>query len=511
MSLIKRNGPRFVLIGLIVIVFVSGFFLFNMSNTTLGSQPNGIFRLATQPLDQTDPAFISADVEIAFANAVYDYLVDVDHNNLIAPRLATDWTTSEDGLTYTFNLAAGVNFHDGSALTPADVVYTFDRLRDPDVGSGAADLYSNVESISANGNSQVIFTLTDTNPFFLFDLADNRAVIVKTGSTDLADFNGTGPFRVVDTEITDQLSMEANPDYFIDGQPGIARLEFIYFSDQIAGIDALLSGQIEGVWRISNTQLESLSSEAGINAINVPTNGFDLVRLRSDRPPGNDPRVVQAIKLATDRNAIWEISQLGLGSVGRDSPIGPLFTSYFSEATPIPARNVAEAQALLADAGFPNGLDLELHFPNISRLEEFSITLQAQWAEAGINVTLLPEPESIYYGEGNWLEVDLGITGWGSRATPQFYFDVMLECGAVWNESQFCDDEFEQLSQLAGSTLDENARIDAYQEMQRILIERAPIIIPYFFAQTAAISNQFSGFNLKAFAGRTDFRTLTQN
>jgi peptide/nickel transport system substrate-binding protein len=86
----------------------------------------------------------------------------------------------------------------------------------------------------------------------------------------------------------------------------------------------------------------------------------------------------------------------------------------------------------------------------------------------------------------------------------------MLECDAIWNESHFCDEEFDNLSAIAGSTLDEAARIEAYAEIQRILIERGPVIIPYYFAQFAAISDQFEGFELKAFAGRTDFRNVSQ-
>jgi peptide/nickel transport system substrate-binding protein len=77
---------------------------------------------------QLDPAFASSDVEIAILNAVYDYLVDVDAANQIQPRLATNWEVSEDGLTYTFTLASGVTFHDGTPLTAEDVVWTFDRL-----------------------------------------------------------------------------------------------------------------------------------------------------------------------------------------------------------------------------------------------------------------------------------------------------------------------------------------------------------------------------------------------
>ena len=104
----------------------------------------------------------------------------------------------------------------------------------------------------------------------------------------------------------------------------------------------------------------------------------------------------------------------------------------------------------------------------------------------------------------------MGITGWGSRPVAQFYLDVMLECGAVWNESHFCDEELDRLSQIAGSTLNEDERIQAYKQIQQILIERGPIIVPYFFAQFAAISDQFEGFELKAFAGRTDLRTVSQ-
>jgi peptide/nickel transport system substrate-binding protein len=84
----------------------------------------------------------------------------------------------------------------------------------------------------------------------------------------------------------------------------------------------------------------------------------------------------------------------------------------------------------------------------------------------------------------------------------------MLECGAKWNETRFCDPEFDRLAKLAGSTLDEQKRIDAYHQIQRILIERGPMVVPYFFAQYGVISDHFEGFNLKPFSGRTDFRTV---
>lgn len=139
---------------------------------------SNVLRAALQPIQQTDPAFMSADSEIAFANAVYDYLVDVDADNRIQPRLAQDWIASDDGRTWRFLLAEGVTFHDGSPLTPSDVVWTFNRLRDPDVGGATTDLYSNIDAVEATGEREVTFQLAERNPFFLFDLTDNHAVIV---------------------------------------------------------------------------------------------------------------------------------------------------------------------------------------------------------------------------------------------------------------------------------------------------------------------------------------------
>jgi peptide/nickel transport system substrate-binding protein len=141
--------------------------------------------------------------------------------------------------------------------------------------------------------------------------------------------------------------------------------------------------------------------------------------------------VIQALKLATDRQAIYDLAVQGHGSIGRDSPIGPLYSQYFSEETPLPERDVEAARQLLIDAGYGDGLNIELHTPDTGNRPNLAVVLQSQWAEAGVNVEVMVEPESVYYGDNGWLEVDLGITGWGSRPYPQFYLDTMLVCDAV--------------------------------------------------------------------------------
>ncbi|MCL4803340.1 MAG: ABC transporter substrate-binding protein [Anaerolineae bacterium] len=468
----------------------------------------GTLRVAMQPIVNIDPIAISSDSEVLVANHVYDYLIDIDSLSNPVPRLATEWKTSEDGLTYTLELAEGVTWHDGSPFSAQDVVWTFDRLRTTE-GTPTFDLYSNITGVEATGGLEVTFTLANPNPFFLYDLSDNHALILKAGTTDAdTTFNGTGPFKVKNYSPEDRIEMVANEDYFVLGQPRLAGVDIIFFNDDAAAVEALRGGQIDLAMRMSTALFSSLQDVPGITTSSIPTNGFDLIRLRSDRAPGNDPRVIQALKLATDREAILNVVQQGYGALGNDSPIGPLYDAYHDETAIPPARDVEAARALLAEAGYADGMKITLHTPDTGGRPDLAAVLKEQWAEVGVDVEISVEPESVYYGDDGWLEVDLGITGWGSRPYPQFYLDVMLVSGAKWNESHFSDAEFDALAATAGTTLDEEERIKAYSDIQHLLIERGPIIIPYYFAQFGAISDNFSGLSLNAFAGRTDFRPV---
>ena len=482
--------------------------LIAMSGLALAQE--GRLRVGIDVPVQLDPAFASSDAEITVLNAVYDYLVDVDAANNPVPRLADAWTVSEDGLVYSFELRAGVTFHDGSPLTAADVVYTYDRLRDASLELPTADLYSNIAAVTASGDLEVSFTLSETNPFFLFDLSDNHALIVQDGASELGStFNGTGPFVVQSYQAEDRMILAANPDYFVAGKPGVAELELIFFADQSASVSAIRGGQLDLIMRMPTPLFQSLLNVDGIDTVTVPTNGFDLIRLRSDRAPGNDPRVVEALKLGIDRDQITEVVTEGTAVVGSDSPIGPLYEAYHRADIVPPARDPARARELLAEAGYPDGLALELHTPDSGDRPDLAVVLKEQLAEAGFEIEIVVEPESVYYGDNNWLEVDFGITGWGSRPIPQFYLDVMLVCDAVWNESHHCDEEFDRLANIAGTTLDEAERIEAYAEIQRMLASSGPIVIPYFFPQFGAINDDFTGLAMKAFPGRTDLAQIT--
>jgi peptide/nickel transport system substrate-binding protein len=288
----------------------------------------------------------------------------------------------------------------------------------------------------------------------------------------------------------------------------LEKIDFVFFNDQTAQVEALRSGQVDLVMLISADLFNTIKDEPGLLPLETATNSFDLVRLRADRAPGDDPRLMQALRHATDRQAIFDLVLQGHGALGKDTPIGPMYSQYFSKDLQVPERDIEAAQKLLAEAGYPDGIDLVLHTPDTGNRPNLAVVLKDQWAEAGINVEVKVEPESVYYGDDGWLAVDLGITGWGSRPYPQFYLDTMLVCGSNWNESHFCDSEFDRLAKLAGTTLNEDERVEAYNQIQALLVDRGPTLIPYFFSQLGAISEKFSDFQMKPFPGRSDLSTI---
>lgn len=471
---------------------------------TAFAQETGTLRIAWLTPATLDPRSASGDSEIAFLNAVYDYLINTDSASSLVPGLASSWEVNDDGLQYTLQIREDATFHDGSPLTVDDVLWTIQWHQEAE--GTVAGLLSNVESFEAGEGNTLVITLANTNPDFLFNLTDNKLVILKAGAEAIGEeFNGTGAFILEEYSPGDRAIFTANENYW-GGAPSLERLEFIFFDDQQAGISAVQGGLADAILRLDNASFLNFVGDANFTATDIPTSGHHLVRLRADRAPGDDVRVRQAFKLATDRQAIWDRIQLGFGAVGKDSPIGPAFAAYFLEDAEVPPRDPAAAAALLEEAGYPDGLDMTLHVPNSGNFPDLATTLAAQWEEAGIRVEIQLEDENAYYVE-DWLETDLGVTGWGARPFPQFYLDVAYQTGAVWNESHYSNERVDELIDLARTTLDQDERTAAYHEIQQIMLDEGPIIVPYFFAQFMVMASNVEGVELQPFAGRTRFNT----
>ena len=486
---------------------------------TIGAQDSGsVLRVGVVAPVQLDPHLGTNDPEILFNRQIYDYLIDVSPEGDLVPQLATDWEISDDGLTYTLNLAEGVTFHDGTEFSSADVVFSFERLQQ--LESPALNLLGDF-TIDAPDASTVVFTLESPNADFLYGVGSRWSFILKDGTEevnvlteDLSNFVGTGPFVLESYSDGEGAELVANDNYWADGQPQLAGLNMVFINEQQAKIDAVRGGAVDIVIRLSADRIEELRSFEGLNVLTRPTNLHPVVRLRSDEGfLGEDPRIMQAMKLATDR----ELLVLDLfgneeaAVVGNNDPVGPAYGQFYE---PIPDEYDPEAACeLLAEAGYPDGLGADEPLPfyvvDAFNYPDMAVLLQDQWSQACINVDLLVRPENVYYGDNEWLEVELGVTGWGSRPIPQQYFTEAYVTGASFNESKFSDEEVDALVEQAAVTTDTEERAAIYQEIAGIFAERGPIIIPFFAPTVGAASERVQGLELNAFPGRTDFRSVT--
>jgi peptide/nickel transport system substrate-binding protein len=486
-----------------------------LGNAALAQDTGNVLRIGTNAPSNLDPAFQPNDPDTLFNRAIYDYLIDVLPDSSFAPNLATDWTISEDGLTYTFPLREGVTFHDGSSFSSADVVYTFDRL--VEVGSPALNLLGDFE-ITAPDASTVVFTLPQPNADFLFGVASRWALIIKDGEDapnvltedgSFENFNGTGPFILDSYALGASAAFVRNENYWREDEPKLDRVEFTYIDDPVAQVDALLGGQVDFIFKLPVEQISRLENQDGISVLERPTSQHPVIRLRADQGPGTDVRVRQAFKLATDREALNEVVLQGRGTVANNDPISPVYGAFFDSSIENPSYDPDAARALLAEAGYPDGLTLTLYTPDSLGYPDLATVLQQQWAEAGINIDIVVRPENVYYSTDEWSTVDLGITGWGARPTPQ---QTLLEAYAstgIYNESHWSDEELDALIAEAGVTADTDARAAVFHQISQIFNERGPIIVPWFAPIISATRSNVQGLEVAPYPGSTDLRGVS--
>jgi len=492
--------------------------LFTMSGIA-AAQDGGVLRVGMNAPENLDPATGSNDPEILFNGTIYDYLIDVRPDNTLAPNLASGWEMSDDGLTYTFALVEGVQFHDGSDFTAADVVFTFERLKA--VESAALGLLGDFE-VAADGDYTVVFTLAGLNADFLYGIASRFAFILKEGTENpgvlgegddvFSNFIGTGPFVLAEYSAGERAFLTANENYWIEGQPMLGGIEFLFIDDSLTQIDALRSGAVDFIFKLDVSQVATLEGESDIVITEVVSNQHPLIRIRSDEGHlGEDARIRQAFRLTTNREELLLTVQEGRGLVGNNDPIGPTYGDFFAEIDN-PAFDSAAACDLIQEATGEARLGpIDFYVDNALNFESLAVALQQQWSEGCIDVNILMRESGVYYANNEWMEVDLGITGWGHRPVPQIYLNIMVAGDAVWNEAHFADAEVDELIAQASVTADTMARAEIYAQISTILAERGPYVIPWFSSLIGAASSIVEGLEMHPFPGLTDFRSVSIN
>ena len=480
----------------------------------ISSKHGGILRHAYHAPANLDPAMLGTITDGHIGRQWSDFLVFIGEDNEpdINRSVAEEWGSDDSGTVWTFDLRQGILFHDGKEMTSRDVKFTFDRLRDPDVGAATVDLYSNIVEITTPDDYTVVFQLENPNPDFLKDLADYHALIMDADNDDFAtNWNGTGPFMIDRYIPEDRIVFVRNPDYWMtddDGYPlpYLDGMEFIFLDEPSAQVEALRGGQVDYLIYLPVEFVSVLEADPDVTIYSEPSNSTYVIRMRADMAPTDDVRVRQALKLATDRKAILDVAFEGMGVTGRDTPIGPSYGEFYLDV-PEPQRYLEKARELLAEAGYPDGFTFTLHAMTLSPVPSIATIWKEQLADIGVEVDIQLAPAEVYYE--NWLEVQFGITDWAARPYPQPYLDLAYRCGAPWNETHWCDDEHDQLARAASMEMDPDERVRLYHEIQEIFMERGPIIIPFFVDNLWGASTDLKGIQPTSALGfALDLRTV---
>ena len=442
------------------------------------AQPKGTFRQAHEvgfgTASDMDP--ISRGRVFHVTEKVMSRLVRPGLDGKPAPDLAVSWSANANATEWTFKLREGVRFHNGKPFTAADAAYSLKRVQDPKLDSPARAAIGMVSRIDAVDPTTLKLTLSAPFADLPLILTDYRLMVIPEGSGDTIKSTGigTGPFKVEKFDAQGTSVLVANTDYY-DGAPGVARMEIIGIPDAQARFQALLGKQIDMMPGLTAQQKTLLERMGGFTLQEIPTGNWRGIVLHTGMKPFDDVRVRRAVRLAVDRKAMLGLAAGGAGTVGCDTPVGPR-DQYRSTRTC--GQDIAAAKALLAQAGYPNGLDMEL---NVATLEAvwpaMAEAFQQQVAAAGIRVKIVTVPTDGYWSNV-WMKRPATMTRWNDRPADSALNEV-YRSGMKWNESGFKDAKFDTMLDGARSELSFERRRARYVEAQDYLWENGGTVVGF--------------------------------
>ncbi|KLN59050.1 peptide ABC transporter substrate-binding protein [Kiloniella spongiae] len=423
-----------------------------------------------------------------------------------SPDLAVDWSTNEDATVWTFKLRKGVTFHDGSSFDAMDVLYSLNRVLDPEADSPARSAVKMIQSLEAIDAQTVKIILNTPFADMPLQLMDYRLRMIpeNSGDTIATSGIGTGPFKVEKFDAEGTTILAANENYW-EGAPGVARMEIIAIPDGQARLQALLGGQIDMERGITPQQRVMISGSDKFTIQEIPTGNWQGLVFRTDVEPYSDPRVRKALRLVADRRALVDLVLGGGGVVSCDTPVEPNDQYRASISCP---QNIEGAKALLAEAGYPDGLEINVH---VATLEPtwpiLAVAYQAQAEKAGIRVNVVQTPTDGFWNEV-WMKKDIYATRWNERPADQVLHEVYLST-AKWNESYFKDEVFDKMLSDARRELEFEKRRALYVAAQEYLWENAGTLIPYHVTRFVGVSSRVSNLdNVKNDAVRWNLITV---
>lgn len=466
------------------------------STTNSNSGNNKVLRTAlfTEP---TDLSPVSGNIITQDITAqLYPALLRYDEGVKAKPYLAEKWTVSSDSLTYTFNLNPAAKWTDGKAITSADVKFTFEELL-PKYLAPAKLNYGDIKSIETPDEKTVIFKLKRPYAALIKLFGNAYATIVpkhiyegtdpsKNGNSLNAAVTG-GPFKFKSWDKGQSITLERNPDYFV--QPKVDSLIFQFIPDESARILALKTGQLDylGPGMIPYSSITSLKADGNLTvepkgdeaAGKVLTMGFN-----TKRKPLDDVRVRRALTMAIDMNYVAKAVGQGHAKLA----LGPLNASSWAWDGSLKALpyDPAAAASLLDEAGYPKkgsgrfSIDV-LNYSSVANFQKANAAVAESWKKLGITVNVKNMDNGPYYA-ATYVEKDFGVS---STAMKNAYDPSALwglySCNNIKpqpfsNFLSFCDQRVDTLLDKGRSETDDAKRKAVYKDLQQTLIDDAPAL-----------------------------------
>jgi peptide/nickel transport system substrate-binding protein len=452
-----------------------------------------------------DPHFSGQFSEFMLTQHIYDNLTRIDEKLQAQPQLATRWAAEDNARTWTFFLRQGVKFHHGREFTAEDVVFSFERLLDPQTGSPARTLVP-LEKVEALDRYTVRFRLTMPYADLLLILGAQQLRILPADRANLikTDPSGTGPFRLVEFRPGDRTRMIRFKDYWDQGRPYLDELWQVNIPQHAAQVASLSGGDIQMMWEVPVPYISSLEHRPSVRLEEVKGTWFQTIVMRSDRKPFDDKRVRLAMKYLVDRPALIQAIWQGHASVANDHSVCQS-NPFWAPTSPQHSYDVSKAKALLVEAGYAAGLNLELWTsPDRVGLQELAVAFQGMAAPAGVKIEIKTAPWNVYVANV-WQKGTFYCDNYSGRVTIDETLYSHFRTNGLFNQGQFSHSEVDKLLDAGRSETNLEKRRQIYARAQQLISDEGYMVIPYHANYVTAMRREVKGFTVSPVKA-SDFR-----
>jgi len=461
-------------------------------------QQGGTLRIAMPDgLTSLDPSVFLSTTDIVYGFMTYETLTRRNEGETgapLSPQLAESWEMSEDGLTYTVYLRQGVTFHHGTPLTATDVEYTLQRALDPALGLSIQSVLSVLDRVEIVDEYTLNFHLTSPSVTLPFILGSPGLQILPHDRTDEERNtapSGTGPFRFVESVSGERAVFKRNEEYWHAELPYVDEVQLLTIPETATQIASLTSGTIDMIAQVGIENLAALESAEGIQIWESLQGTSHLFVMNVAAAPFDDLRVRQAFKHAVNRNALQQVVLLGRGAIMNDQPVAPGSTLW-ADVDPLP-YDVAQAKALLRDAGYEDGLEVTLSVAEVApRIIDAAVVLQEMVQEAGITINLNRIPMANYWTE-HYMQSPFFVSYWPSVSEPDIQLSWAYVSDGTFNESGWSDPRVDELVVAARGERDMAKRQEQTAEIQQVISQEGAVIIPYLAPMLMATRTNVRG------------------